>query len=349
MSGIVCFTSFNYAYLPRARVLAQTLRQAEPDWRIWGLLVDRPPPGAADLDAFADFDRLIDAEELLLPRFRPWIFKHNVVEACTAVKAAMMQYLFRIGAEKVVYFDPDVAVFHSLAPLEETLSTASIVLTPHQTAPDYDPQALRDNEMASLRFGIYNLGFIAVRNDDVGREFAAWWAGLLREACYEKATVTGRFTDQRYCDLLPALFDRVAIERDPGWNVASWNLSRRQIRVLPSGAILANDSPLRFYHFSKSGGDGDVMTDRYAGDNYEVLEIWSWYKRRLAANAVAGLPEDWWYYGMFSDGEKIPAAVRMYYRGRPDLMEHFDDPFDVSGDSLRDWLRRERPELLLAG
>jgi|GEM_PF-7042918 hypothetical protein len=52
---------------------------------------------------------------------------------------------------------------------------------------------------------------------------------------------------------------------------------------------------------------------------------------------------------MFSDGEKIPATVRMFYRGRPDLMAHFDDPFDVSTDSLRAWLQRERPELLQAG
>jgi hypothetical protein len=348
VSGIVCFTSFTCAYLPRARVLAQTLRQAEPDWCIWALLVDKPPPGLANRDAFADFDHVIEAEALGLPRFRSWMFKHNVVEACTAMKAAMMQYLFGIGAETVVYFDPDIAVFHSLAPLKEMLATASIVMTPHQTAPDFDAAALRDNEMTSLRVGVYNLGFIAVRNDAVGQEFTRWWAGLLREACYEESA-SGRYTDQKYCDLVPALFERVAIARDPGWNVASWNLSRRRIRLLPCGDIVVNDSRLRFYHFSKIGGAGDVMTDRYAGDNYEVLEIWNWYKRRLAANAIAGMPEGWWHYGTFSDGQSIPAAVRLFYRERPDLMEHFDDPFDVSGDSLRAWLQRERPELLRAG
>ena len=47
----VCFTSFTYSYLPRARVLAETLRQAHPDWQLWAVVVDRPPPGADLRDA----------------------------------------------------------------------------------------------------------------------------------------------------------------------------------------------------------------------------------------------------------------------------------------------------------
>ena len=347
MNGIVCFSSFTLSYLARARVLAQTLRRAQPHWRLVGLLVDKPPPRFDAGLALGDFDEIIDAEGLGLPRFRSWMFKHGIVEACTAVKGAMLQHLLCRQAEAVVYLDPDIAVFHSLAPLEERLRSASIVLTPHQTLPDTDPAAVQDNEMASLRFGIYNLGFIAVRNDAVGRGFADWWAGLLRDSCYETPE-TGRYTDQRYCDLVPALFDGVAIERDPGWNVASWNLSQRRIHVLASGDIVVNGSPLRLYHFSKSGGAGDVMTAQYAGDNYEVVEIWKWYKRRVAANAVAGLPDGWWHYGRFSDGVPIPRAVRVFYREHPDLMRRFNDPFEAAGDSLHAWLRRERPELLRA-
>ncbi len=49
------------------------------------------------------------------------------------------------------------------------------------------------------------------------------------------------FTDQRWCDLVPSLFDRVHIERDPGYNVASWNLSTRRIQILATGNIVVNN------------------------------------------------------------------------------------------------------------
>ena len=261
--SIVCFTSLTLGYLPRARVLAETLRAAHPDWRLWAVLVDRVTSAFDHRDLFACFDRVLDAEDLGIPRFRAWLFRHDLIEACTAVKGAMLLYLQAQGAEKIVYFDPDIAVFHPLAALENLLDGASVVLTPHQVAPNDSPIAISDNELASMRYGIYNLGFLGVRSDDVGRAFAAWWAARLHEACFDDPA-SGLFTDQKYGDLVPALFDRVAITRDPGWNVASWNLSRRRLRFTDSGGLTANGSPLAFYHFTKHGGVGDVMTERYA-------------------------------------------------------------------------------------
>jgi len=345
--SIVCFTSLTLAYLPRARVLAETLRAAHPDWRLWAVLVDKLPPAYEGRDALACFDRVLDAEDLGIPRFRAWLFRHDLIEACTAVKAAMLGYLLTEGADKVVYLDPDIAVFHPLAALASRLDSASVVLTPHQVAPNDTPIAVSDNELSALRHGIYNLGFLAVRGDATGRAFAAWWADRLRDACFDDPP-NGLFTDQKYCDLVPALFDRVAIERDPGWNVASWNLSRRRLCFDAAGGITVNGVPLAFYHFTKHGGVGDVMTERYAGGHHEPHELWRWYGRRLAAHAepaLAGLP---WHYGRFSDGTPVPRAARLFYRQRPDLMAHFDDPFDVAGDSLRAWLERNAPETMLS-
>ncbi len=87
MPRIACFTSFTCRYLPRARVLAQTLRAAHPDWHLCALLVDAPPPGVDLGPALAPFDRVVDPRSLDLPRFQTWMFKHDVIEACTAVRA----------------------------------------------------------------------------------------------------------------------------------------------------------------------------------------------------------------------------------------------------------------------
>ena len=343
---ICCYTSFSYSYLSRARILAQTLRRAHPDWARHAVLVDEPPPGLDTEAALADFDRVVQADALQLPRFRSWIFKHDVVEACTAVKGQMLVELLDAGFEKIVYLDPDIAVFHPLDGIVERLDTASIVLTPHQCEPNVTAMEVGDNELTSLKYGIFNLGFAAVRNDTAGRGFATWWAQQLYRACYDAVEI-GIFTDQRYCDLVPGLFDGVFIERDPGYNVASWNLSRRTLRF-DDGRLLANGSPLKFYHFTKIGGDGDTMTERYAGANTEVFEVWHWYKRTLLETAVAGIPPRHWSYGQFSNGQPIPKPVRMYFRSRADLMGYFDDPFDVDGNSLYQWFKREAPDLLPA-
>ena len=47
MAEVNCFTSASFAYLDRARVLAETLRRHQPDWTLWLCLCDQEPPGFA--------------------------------------------------------------------------------------------------------------------------------------------------------------------------------------------------------------------------------------------------------------------------------------------------------------
>lgn len=346
MPGVHCFTSFTFAYLARARVLAETLKAAHPDWVLHALVVDEFPPGL-DPDALAPFDAVTRASALGIERFRAWMFKHDLVEGCTAVKGTMLCRLLAEGADMVVYLDPDVAVFHGLDLLERDHAGASVVLTPHQLAPNEGAAATRDNEFASLRYGIYNLGFVAVRNTEGGHAFAAWWAGVTRAACYDDPA-EGIFTDQKYCDLAPAMFEGVEISRDPGCNVASWNLSRRSVAITADGALTANGARLRFYHFTKIGSVGDVMTERYARRNTEVFELVNWYKRRVARHSLPEADAWPWSYAAFDSGERIPRRLRLLWRQRADLQSAFDDPFATGRGTLHDWVRRERPELMEA-
>ncbi len=344
MSRTCCYTSFTYAYLARARVLCDSLRRAHPDWPIHAVVVDEPPPGVDPAEALACFDGVIPLAALGIPRLRSWLFKHDVVEACTAVKGHALLHLLE-RHDKVVYFDPDIALFHPLDDLETLLDRHSIVLTPHQLDANEAPVAIADNELTSLRYGVFNLGFLAVRSDPEGRRFAAWWAAQLLRACYDEVE-NGIFTDQKYCDLVPALFERVHVHRDPGCNVASWNLSRRTLRIGRDGAITANNAKLKFYHFTKIGTAGDVMVRRYAGPNLAVFEIWEWYRRQIAPGPAARAGAVPWHYGQFADGRPIPKSLRLLFRGRADLLAAFDDPFRTGPGSYIDWVRSENPELL---
>src|SRR5579872_6343942 len=113
MNDVTVFTSFTYSYLSRARLLARTVRRCHPNWKVCGVLVDIPPAGFDDMKWRGDFDAVIDASSFFPGVWRRWIFKHNVVEACTAVKGHALLHLMSQGYQKIIYLDPDIAVFHS--------------------------------------------------------------------------------------------------------------------------------------------------------------------------------------------------------------------------------------------
>jgi hypothetical protein len=337
---VLCYSSFTFSYLNRARVLFQTLRRFHPDWELVALITDRPPPGFAFDPAAEPFDRVVWADELGIPEFQSWLFKHDVVEVCTAVKGPFLHQACGSGADAVIYLDPDTALFESLSPLEDWLEDHDILLTPHLVDPNETPEAIRDNDLSASRTGIFNLGFVAVRTRGEGARFARWWNDRLLDWCYDDMP-NGLFVDQRWCDHTPALFDRVKVVRDPGYNVASWNLSTRTVAVEKDGRLTVNGQPLRFWHFTKLGPMGDAMTKKYGGRNFPVYEIWRWYKDQVAQATDAAIPERWWAYGAYSDGEPIAKAHRVLYRERGDLQAAFPDPFRAVEGGYRHWLARE--------
>ncbi|HUB45440.1 MAG TPA: hypothetical protein VMB73_10685 [Acetobacteraceae bacterium] len=342
MSEVCCFTSATFAYLDRVRVLGQTLRQHHPDWVFCLCLSDQEPPGFVFDPSNEPLDYIVRVEDLGIRRLNSWIYEHDVVELCTAVKGQMLVQLLEQGAKKVVYLDPDIAILGSLAEIEHLLDRYNILLTPHQLIPDTKRDAIIDNEIGSLAYGIYNLGFVAVANRPEGMRFAYWWRDRLRDFCFDDVP-RGLFTDQRWCDHVPSFFEDVHIMRDPGYNVASWNLSQRPLTINTAGEILVAGRPLRFFHFTKIDWVGETMLERYSAGQIEVFELIHWYKRLLKKHAVHGLPAQWWAYGHYSDGRPIPKEHRVAYRNRADLKSRFPEPFVCGANSLADYLTALMP------
>jgi hypothetical protein len=336
---VLCFTSFTFSYLNRARVLFHTLRQHHPDWELVALMNDVPPEGFDFDPATENFDRVVNVQDLDLgdTSWKSWLFKHDVIEASTAVKGPFLHQACGSGADVVIYLDPDTALLNPLDPLIEELQNHDIVLTPHLLDPEDTLAGVLDNEVSALRTGIYNLGFVAIRTKGEGARFAKWWNDRLLALCYDDIP-QGLFVDQRWCDHVPAFFEKVKILRDPGYNIASWNISRRKVTIGQDGQIRANGSLLRFWHFTKLGPVGDIMTRRYAGTNFEVHEIWNWYKRLIARFTDTRIPERYWAYGVYADGQLIQKAHRELYRARGDLREAFKDPFASGAGSYQAWL-----------
>tara|TARA_R110000823_G_scaffold295738_5_gene415669 strand:+ start:53227 stop:54453 length:1227 start_codon:yes stop_codon:yes gene_type:complete len=337
MNGTHVYTSITANYLPKVRVLAESVKRIAPHIRFHVVLSDNTPAGF-DLDS-EPFDELIFSEQLIKEGFARWAFGHSVVELCTAVKGPALEYLFEVcQAEKVFYFDPDMVVFSRLDELEEVLAQSSVLLTPHLTDPDTTDMAILDNELSSLRHGVFNLGFIGVRNVPEGRRFASWWSQRLEKYCHDDLP-RGLFTDQKWVDLAPCFFDGVKILRSPAFNVATWNIANRKATGSLEEGIFVNGEPLGFYHFSGfDSGDQITMLSRYGADSPVLYALRDWYIAECERHGQSRLGATPAKYEFFSNGERIERGYRLLYRRRTDLQSAFPNPFLVAGlDSYKAW------------
>ncbi len=323
---IYAFTSAALYYLPKARLCLGSLRCHHPEFRLCYALADRLPAGMRIEEACVD--EVIPVESLPEIGTPGWIFQHSIVELSTGIKGAVLRRLLaRDDCDAVLYFDPDIVLFSRLDDLVERLKGASVVLTPHQTSPDTTRERILDNEIGSLRYGIFNLGFLGVRKCGAGMAFADWWAERLRHFCKDRIEI-GLFTDQKWINHAPVFFEGVAILKDTRFNVATWNITTRTMAGVAPDRITIDRKPLGFYHFTgfDSGAHG-LMAGRNAGGNEVLHQLIDWYERRIAmadSDHLAKLPSA---FGTYFDGTTIEHSHRRIYGMRTNLQQVYPDPF----------------------
>lgn len=342
-SNVHVFTSAAVNYLPKVRLLFNSLRQHHPDWTLHLALADALPE---DLDQSREpLDAITPADSLGIPDWQGWAFCHAITELATAIKPWMLEHLLALSGDggKVIYLDPDTVVFSPLDDIIQALDDSSIVLTPHQTKPESSLAAVIDNEICSLKHGIYNLGFIAVSNTPTGRAFARWWAERTYYFCRDDIP-NGLFTDQRWIDLVPAFFPDVAIMRSGRHNLATWNITTRDLSLDADGNYCVDGEPLGFYHFTGfDSGAHRIMAAKNGGNNPALQRLVSWYSDQIAPLASDPLTRHRWAYGTFASGATITAEQRLVYRSRRDLQTSFPDPFGLDGYDQW-WLHRAQAE-----
>jgi len=215
-----------------------------------------------------------------------------------------------------------------------TLESSNLALTPHQTKPEQTLDAVVDNEVASLKHGIFNLGFIGVSNTDEGRRFADWWAERTYHLCRAEVE-NGLFTDQKWVNFAPVFFDGVAIVKSSRHNVATWNLTTRRMTGNFETGFTVDGEPLGFYHFTGfDSGAHRIMAIKNAAASPAVQELIAWYEREIAVAELDPISEWPWAFGRFSDGTPIEPGHRWFYRERLDLQRAFPDPYDATSDKL---------------
>ncbi len=329
--NIAYFTICSRNYLAYALTLRESLREAAPnaDFRIF--LADAPIDGASPCDSVVDLDALA------LPDRDDMAFRYTVLEFNTAIKPFCFQYLFdRAGADAAIYLDPDILALKPFTHVIDALEGgADAVLTPHITAPLDDDGAPGDLDI--LRSGTFNLGFIALSNTPEARRFIDWWAKRCETQCLVDLA-SGLFVDQKFAEFIPSFIEQARIVRNPGYNVAYWNLAHRPVARDGEGGWTAGGEPLRFFHFSGVAPDDRSVfskhQDRFRPETIgEARDLLTDYLGRLAANGADRWRAVPYGFDRFSDGRLIPAAARRIYAKRKAAGETMT-PFEPFDDAL---------------
>ena len=109
----------------------------------------------------------------------------------------------------------------------EAVRRHGLVLSPHNLG-SMPRDGRKPNEQDILIAGVYNLGFVGINAGAFADELLDWWAVRLERDCIVDPE-RGFFVDQRWMDFAPAMAESFLLLRDPGFNVAYWNLHARPI------------------------------------------------------------------------------------------------------------------------
>ncbi|GAB4033472.1 glycosyltransferase family protein [Spirosoma jeollabukense] len=275
----LAFTICSINYLAQARTLGDSLRQTNPAYQYVIGLVDKLSAANLPSELVPDYP-MIEVDQIGIPDFAAMCDRYDITELNTAVKPFFIDYFYNTSpdATEVIYFDPDIIVFQPLRELNDALTTYSLVLTPHTCSPTPDWE--RPNEQHHLNTGIFNLGFIGLRNDKTARQFVNWWKDRLVYEC-RIDLCAGLFVDQQWVNFAPVYHDNVLIDHHVGYNAAYWNLHERYFSqndagewIITGPGYLPTDpgknistteptQPLLFFHFSGYNPDRPDEISKY--------------------------------------------------------------------------------------
>jgi glycosyltransferase involved in cell wall biosynthesis/SAM-dependent methyltransferase len=320
-------------YLPAARVLADSLAEHHPGVTLHVLVIDE---WEGFIDPARERFEIVDPEAIGVPDLARMRSLYTVLEYSTAVKPWLLRHLLaRDGADGIVYLDPDIRLY---APIDDVFAAVrehGLVLNPHNTGP-MPRDGRKPNEQDILIAGAYNLGFLGLRDDRFGAFLLDWWGERLETDCIVDPE-RGFFVDQRWMDLVPGLAEDFHLVRDPGFNVAYWNLGSRVLARAEDGGALVDGEPLRLFHFSGFRADKphslSTHQDRIRlGDDPVLAELCAGYAQALR-DAGFDDAKGWAYsWNTTASGLAIDRTMRLAYRDAVESGDVEGSLFDHDGE-----------------
>ena len=313
--------------MDKALVVATSIKEKCKNATFVLCLVEEKIPQFKELEVF---DKIVLAKDLNIPDFKNFIFQYDIVEASTAVKGHLMTYLLEnYPSQMCVYIDPDCQVFSPLVELEVVTTDKPIVVAPHLIE-----AGNVEMEISSLKHGVFNLGFLALKPCEESLKFTKWWGDRLYFYSHADSK-RGLFTDQKWINLAPCFFN-VEILKHPGYDFATWSFMERKLNQ-KENEFTVNGQPLRFVHFSGfDSGTFKWAYDQWGNEQNKILgkELELQYKEYLGRFSHLQAKSIPWSYGFFGNGKKIEKKVRVSYSKQFKSMLGFD-PFEDMGRAIK--------------
>jgi len=329
------FTIVAKNYISYARTLCQSIRLHYPESKIYVALCDSPDPALPILD---DPFEIIDIDLLGLPRFEFFKFRYDVMEFSTAIKPYVFKWIYsNTSSTQIIYLDPDILVTSPLYSVSNALNSGyEVVLTPHLTHSVDD--GYQPDEQTMLKVGVFNLGFIATSLGSSSSMFIDWWCARLEKGAIVDLE-NGLFTDQKWIDLVPSLFNNVYILKNPGYNLAYWNLSHRPVQRIKD-RWFAGKEPLAFIHFSGVNPLKPNIFSKHQNrfdveDIGELKPLYMLYVEKLLKNNYKETISIPFGLGNGVSGVFIDKPIRFYFRRYLDFTSGEMDTPEISNLTIQ--------------
>ncbi|WP_028120912.1 glycosyltransferase family protein [Epilithonimonas tenax] len=330
MNANAIFTICAKNYLAQALTLRDSVLEHHPDVDMFIFLADEETSEVSQFE-------LVTLDDSWIPNWCNMAFKYNVIEFATSIKPFCFKKLFDQGYEKVIYLDPDIYVTDNLAPIYDSLDKYSMVITPHYNHIETNyTGAVTEEEL--LFVGIYNLGFGAIKNNEIGNQIVEWWQNRLFDKCYADKE-DALHVDQKWIDFLPGFFPNdLLISHHPGINIAIWNLHERELKIRDNKYVIEDLRtkelfPLLFFHFS--GFDPynkTVINRRHPRFNIDVfpsfVPIINSYSEIVYRNNYDLFSKLKYSFNTYKNGDVIIPLHRRLYRLYSENNREAFDPFE---------------------
>ncbi len=327
-------------YLAQARLLAESYATHNGGAPTSVLVIDDPE---GTLQAAGEPFELVRPSQLDIDRFDGMAAMYETIELATAVKPWFMRYLLERESAPVAYLDPDIRFFADIDEVAGLLERHDAVLTPHVALEPVPRDGKQPSEIDLLASGTYNLGFIGLAPGEPTNRLLDWWSERLRYDCVVDHPM-GLFVDQRWFDLVQSVVPNLAVLRDPGVNVAYWNLHERTLDRVGANYTV-NGERLRFFHFSgfdprKPHALSKHQTRTRLSHEPILAQLCDAYADALRERGFTEARSLHSPYGRLADGTELsPLLRRMYAEGERRRAFRFS-PFTKAGTAeFLDWLR----------
>ncbi len=320
----VC-TVVTQSHVPYARCLFKSVNHFHPRLKLFAVVID-PTGHLSEIEGVTT----IPVESLGIPNLDDFLFQYTAFEACNALKSFLIRHLRRnLGLSSILYLDSDLVLYRPIDSILSASRSCSVLLTPHIIS---DPQDEYSATMSDifLSYGVFNAGVIGIGELPDSEKFINWWCSKMLTGCIDDRK-SFRYVDQKYLDLVPAIFNNVYIYKDDCFNVGYYNINNRSFQRLGDAWTIGGKKLISF-HFTqfdptcskyKSG-----MEDAKVDSLGQFRDFLNTYAESLVRFGFSNKSQ--YAFNHHASGLEITKNLRRYHLAQVKAGTAIADPFHCS-------------------